>query len=221
MVLGHIRAQPIPEKPMFKKILLSVALAAPCLLAHADENDSNWRFYAGIGIAHGGDSIISGEITQEGTNLVIPFNVKAGTATEFRVGADYRIGDRFTIQASVGHADEAPTGINGSLDFKTTPFELLGFVNITEALRIGGGVRKTFAKISTSGVATLPGLDGTYTGKSGSVLEAQYLFGTTDSPQKVQHNLFGLSLRVVNETLEHEGYKLNGHHYEIGGAYYY
>jgi len=206
---------------MFKKILLSLALAAPCLAAHADDSDSNWRFYAGIGIAHGGDTIVSGDIVQEGTNLTIPFDVKAGTATELRLGADYRIGNRFTIQASVGHADEAPTGINGSLDFKTTPLELLGFVNITEGLRVGAGVRKTYAHMSTTGVASAWGIDGTYTGKAGSVLEAQYLFGSSNSPQKVQHNLFGLSLRVVNETLEHEGYSLNGHHYEIGGAYYY
>ena len=204
---------------MMKKLLLCLALAAPCALAHADESD--WRFYAGIGLAHGGDTIFQGALVDQSTGLVQPFSVRAGTATEFRIGADYRIGNRFTIQASVGHADEAPQGTNASLDFKTTPVELLGFFNITEGLRVGGGIRKTFATISTTGVANIPGLNGSYTGSRGSVLEVQYLLGTSEQENKVQHNVFGLSLRLVNETLEHDGYSLNGHHYEIGGAYYY
>ncbi|HXA46130.1 MAG TPA: hypothetical protein VNW52_00765 [Burkholderiaceae bacterium] len=204
---------------MIKKILLAMSLIGICAAAHADE--SNWRFYAGIGMTDGGDTIIASNITVEPTGLVEPFEIKAGTTTEFRVGADYTIAKWLSVQASIGHADNAPTGNNGSLDFKTTPIELLAFLNVTDALRIGGGLRKTHAQMSGTGVVVgWPGL-GSYSSTRGSVVEAQYLFGLSDAAAGNRHNLFGLSVRAINETFTHDSVSFSGHHYEIGGAYYY
>jgi len=202
---------------MIQKILICLATVGACSLAQADE--SNWRFYAGIGMTDGGDTIFSGDIVNTGNGLVQPFEIKAGTATEFRVGADYRIADWLTVQAAIGHSDNAPMGDNGSLDFKKTPVELLAFVNFTNAFRIGAGVRKTHAEMSGTGV--MVGWDGlgNYSSTRGSVVEAQYLFGLSDA--KSRHNLFGLSIRYVDETFSKDSVTFSGRHYELGGAYYY
>jgi hypothetical protein len=204
---------------MIKNILVCLSMVGVCAVAHADE--SNWRFYAGIGITNGGDTIVASDITNVGTGAVQPFEIKAGTQTEFRIGADYTIAKWLSVQASIGHADNAPMGYNGSLDFKTTPVELLAFVNINDALRIGGGYRRTSATMSGTGVAANWPVVGSYTSTRGSVIEAQYLFGLSDSQSGSRHNLFGLSVRAVNETFGLDGVSFNGHHYELGGAYYY
>jgi hypothetical protein len=202
---------------MIEKILICLATVGACSLAQADE--SNWRFYAGIGMTDGGDTIVSSTITNTSNGLVQPFEIKAGTATEFRAGADYRIADWLSVQASIGHSDNAPMGVNGSLDFKKTPVELLAFANFTDAFRIGAGVRKTHAEMSGTGVvANWDGL-GSYSSTRGSVVEAQYLFGLSDA--KSRHNLFGLSIRYVNETFAKDSVTFSGRHYELGGAYYY
>lgn len=202
-----------------KKLMLGLALATMAQFAQADDG-SAIRFYAGIGITHGGDTLASGEIQNEQSGVLTPFNIRPGTSAELRVGADYRLSDRFHIQASVGYADQSPQGTNGSLDFRENPIELMGFANIWQGLRVGAGVRKSYAQFSGSGVgAEWPGL-GKYTSSHGSVLEVQYLF-STDGHYESQHGLGGLSLRVVNEDLTHDNYTINGHHYEFGGVLYY
>ncbi len=203
-----------------KKLMLGMALAAMTAAAHADDG-SSVRFYAGIGISHGGDSLGSGDIVPEsGTGATIPFNIRPGTSAELRVGADYRLGERFHIQGSIGYADQSPQGVNGSLDFRETPIELMGFVNVIQGLRVGAGYRKSYAEFSGTGVASdWPGL-GRYTSSNGSVLEVQYLF-SEDGKYDSQHGLGGFSLRMVNETLNHDDYSINGRHYEFGGVFYY
>jgi len=204
-----------------KKIMLGMVLAAMTAATHADDG-SNFRFYAGIGISHGGDSLGSGEIVPEdgNTGATIPFNIRPGTSAELRVGADYRLADRFHIQGAIGYADQSPQGTNGSLDFRETPIELMGFVNVVEGLRFGAGLRKSYAEFSGTGVASdWPGL-GRYTSSHGSVLEVQYLL-SSDGKYDSQHGLGGFSLRVVNETLNHDDFSINGHHYEFGGVFYY
>ncbi len=201
--------------------MLGAALVAMAAAAHADDG-SSVRFYAGIGISHGGDSLGSGEIVpvDGSSGATIPFNIRPGTSAELRLGADYRLGERFHLQASVGYADQSPQGVNGSLDFRETPIELMGFVNVVQGLRVGAGLRKSYAEFSGTGVASdWPGL-GKYTSSHGSVLEVQYLF-SSDGKYDSQHGLGGFSLRMVNETLHHDDYSINGHHYEFGGVLYY
>ena len=204
-----------------KKLMLCLALAIMTSAAHADDG-SAFRFNAGVGISHGGDSLGSGEIVPAdgSTGPNIPFTIRPGTSAELRLGADFRVADRFHLQASVGYADQSPQGENGSLDFRETPVELLGFFNVWQGLRVGGGYRKSWAEFSGDGVATnWPGL-GKYTSSNGSVLEVQYLF-SEDGTYASQHGLGGFSLRVVNEKLHHDDFTINGHHWEFGGVFYY
>ena len=208
------------KKPALE-LTLALALSAAATLAHADDG-SAVRFYAGIGISHGGDSLGTGEIVPEDGQggATIPFNIRPGTSAELRLGADYRLGERFHIQASVGYADQAPQGVDGSLDFRETPIELMGFVNVFQGLRLGAGYRKSYAQYSGTGLGSdWPGL-GRYTSANGNVIEVQYLF-SSDGNYDSQHALGGFSLRIVNETLRHDDISINGHHYEFGGVFYY
>ncbi|MBV8633762.1 MAG: hypothetical protein JO002_04670 [Burkholderiaceae bacterium] len=204
-----------------KKLMLGLTLAAMASAAHADDG-SSVRFYAGIGISHGGDSLGSGEIVplNGASGPTIPFNIRPGTSAELRLGADYRISERFHLQASAGYADQSPQGVNGSLDFRENPVELMGFFNAWQGLRLGAGYRKSWAEFSGTGVASnWPGL-GRYTSTNGGVLEIQYLF-SEDGKYTSQHGLGGFSLRYVNESLHHDDFTINERHYEFGGVFYY
>lgn len=202
-----------------KKIMIGLAVACTCTFAQAE--GSNWRFFAAAGLANGGDTIVSGTITTIGTNQVLPFEVKPGTGTQFRLGADYRLLDRLTVQGSIGRSVSDPMGMDGSLEFTTTPVEFLAFVNLTDALRIGGGLRKSHAEMTGSGKsAGWSGL-GTYSSDQGSVFEVQYLFSDSGARLGSQKSQFGISLRLVKESFTHDSVTFNGDHREVGVSLYY
>lgn len=179
---------------------------------------SNWRFFVGSGIADGGETITAGNIVADGTNKLTPYSIKAGGGTQLRAGMEYRLMDRLSLQGSLGYHVSDPMGYNGSLTFTAVPIELMAFVNITEGLRLGAGVRKTTGELKGTGVASAWNVNGTYSGSAASVAEAQYLFGPTNGKSGAQ---FGISIRAVNETLTHDGLSINGNHYEVGAALYF
>ncbi len=202
-----------------KKTVAGLTLLGVCFLAQAQP--SKWRFFAGVGLSNGGETIMSGTITTIGTTQTLPFEIQAGTGTQYRLGADYRFADRLTLQGSIGRAVSDPMGMNGSLTFTVTPVELLGFVNITESLRIGAGLRKSYADMSGTGVSANWSGIGSYSSSGGSVVEAQYLFATSEAMPGAQKSQFGISGRWVNESFTHNTTTFKGNTYEIGLALYY
>jgi hypothetical protein len=204
---------------MMRRILSGVAMVFICSFAGAD--DSNWRFFAAAGVANGGDTIAAGTIATVGTNQVLPFEIRPGTGTQFRMGADYRFIDRLTLQGSIGHSVTDPMGMDGSLEFTVTPIELLAFVNLTGGLRLGGGARKSYAEMTGSGKAAGWSGLGTYTSSQGSVVELQYLFSASNANSGYKRSQFGITLRLVTESFTHDSVTVNGDHREIGLALYY
>jgi hypothetical protein len=202
-----------------KKMAVALALVGMCALANAE--GSNWRFFAGLGVANGGQTINSGNITNTTTGNLIPYDVKTASGLQFRLGADYRIASRLTLQGSIGYSANDPMGNNGSLTFTTIPVELLGFLNLTDALRIGGGVRKTSAEMTATGVAANWPEVGTYSSTTGAVVEVQYLFPISSGQSSYQKSQFGISLRYVTESFSHNSVTYDGNHYEVGMALYY
>lgn len=200
-----------------KRVIAAFAVVTACALAQAEP--SNWRFLASIGLAGGGEQITEGSITTVGTSNTHQFQITAGDGVQYRVGVDYRLLPRLTLQTSVGYSSNAPMGMNGSLTFTTIPVELLAFVDITSSLRIGGGARKTQADMKATGVSENWIGAGTYSGSRGGVVELQYLTGSSVH-NKTQS---GVSLRYVTETLTHDrtGTSFNGNHYELAVALYY
>lgn len=207
----------IPLRSSFQAAMAVLLIASGTL---AQAQSSNWRFFAGAGLAEGGETIASGTIITDGTNKITPFTIKAGGGTQLRAGMEYRLMDRLSLQGSLGYVISDPMGYNGSLTFTAIPVELMAFVNITEALRLGAGVRKTTGEMKGTGVASNWTVNGTYTGSAASVVEVQYLFGA-DAKTNAQRTQFGVSVRAVNESLSHEGFSINGNHYEVGAALYF
>ncbi len=201
------------------KPMLALVLVATATLAQAQS--SNWRFFAGVGVADGGETITSGTIVTDGTNKITPFTIKAGGGTQLRAGMEYRLMDRLSLQGSLGYVISDPMGYNGSLTFTAVPVEFMAFLNVTESFRVGAGVRKTTAEMRGTGVASAWTVNGSYSGSAASVVEAQYLFGSGDAKTSAQRTQFGISIRAVNETLTHEGFSINGNHYEVGAALYF
>lgn len=199
-----------------KKFVVCMAVLGASLAVHAQ--DSNWRFFGGLGAASGGEEITSGLIQVIGTSQTIPFRVGPGDGIQKRIGFDYRIADRFTLQASVGHMSSEPMGINGSYDFTVVPVEFMGFADVAYGLRVGLGLRKSSAELGGKGVLADSPVNGTFKSNGGSVVELQYMFTGVEKRKGPQ---FGVSLRAVSEKFNHALGELNGDHKEIGLALYY
>jgi len=202
-----------------KKTLIAAALLAASMAANAQ--DSNWRFFAGLGYAGGGEKLFSGTIVTIGTSKVTPYDIQAGTGFQQRIGAEYRLGERFTVQGSIGHSASEAMGINGSADFTTIPVELMGFVEAGYGFRLGAGVRQSSAELRGTGVSANFPLNGTYTGNTGAVVEIQYLFKNGNAQSGISPTQFGLSVRSVTETFTHTLGQLHGDHYEVGVVLYF
>lgn len=197
---------------------LALSLVVASVAAGAQQ--SPWRFVAGLGYGSGGDTITSGTITTVGTSQVVPFQIKPGSEYQWRVGAEYRFSERLAVQSTLGYSDIAPMGFNGSLNFTTVPAELLGVFSVNKQWRVGAGVRKAYAEMKGSGVASNSPVLGVYETSVGSVLELQYLLSNDAQNSRSVGTQFGFSLRVVNEDYKRNGYSFGGSHYELGLVLY-
>jgi hypothetical protein len=229
MQTGHVEKEVTPKRPgshsfinqgeNMKKLITTALITIACVSVQAQE--SNWRIFAGVGYADGGDTIASGTIINVDTKSLLPFQIKAGTGFQQRIGAEYRLSPQFTIQGSVGHSANSPMGYNGSYDFTVVPIEIMGFIETGYGFRVGAGIRQANAELRGTGVVANDPFNGTYTGNQGSVVEIQYLFQNGQSRSNKSVPQFGLSLRGVNETFSGPFGNLNDNHYEIGVVLYY
>ena len=152
---------------------------------------------------------------------MLPFEIRAGTAFQERLGVEYRVSPRFTLQGSIGHSTNSPMGYDGSLDFTVIPVEIMGFVELGAGLRFGAGLHQSSAEMRGTGKAANAPINGTYAGNMGAVLELQYLFGSGASDANKSVPQFGLTLRGVTEKFASPVGDLNGDHYAVGVVLYY
>ena len=131
-----------------KKVLTAALITIACLSAQAQE--SNWRIFAGVGYADGGETIASGTITNEKTKSVLPFQIKSGTGFQQRIGAEYRLSPQFTLQGSIGHSANSPMGYDGSIDFTVVPVEIMGFLETGSGFRLGERAAEVFREARAS-----------------------------------------------------------------------
>lgn len=177
-----------------KKQWLGCVVVFGCMWAQAQAADL--RFFGSLGGAFGGDTLASGKYS-DGTS----YEVNAGQGLVLSVGADYRVAEKVTVQGSVGYQSGSTNAKNGEITFKRLPVELLAFYDISNQMRIGGGVRKAnSAELTVSGAALSSGATaGTYDSSVGTVLEGQYFFSPVDAGAAVRKAQFGLNLRYVGE----------------------
>lgn len=202
-----------------KKWSIAIVAFSATLLAHAQA--PNWRLYTQASYSMGGDVLAKGGYTSGAT-----FNLNAGSGVALSLGADYRLSDQLTIQASFGHHGDREVGTNGSVGFERQPVELTGFYAVNEQVRVGLGVRKARnARVQATRVAVgIPG-SGSYDSSVGVILEGQYFF---EAPSKTERKpVVGINLRLVQEsyTLGPDGIgsrdKKDGSHIGLGVVLYY
>ncbi len=216
-----------------KKLMTAAGLLF-CLSAHAD--DSPWRTFLGLGITLGGDALAKTQVTDRLTGETIAINLSAGGILgTFSVGAEYRftpwvairasgsLGRQGTSQYEKGTYDPATQryqgghSYDGGLLFTTLSSEVTGFVNMTPGLRFGVGARQSIGELAGTGsLASLAGTGG-YSAKPGTVLELQYLFGTSmATTERTSQPSWGINLRAVQESFTHEGSVFNADHVGVG-----
>ena len=195
--------------------ILIAGLAVPCIIA-----TSMWSalLQAGghVGMGFGSAALDSG-IYQGGTS----WELSAGNGLKYALGADYRISEKVTLQATVGKELSTVPASNGDLTFNRTPVELLGFVDLSKDFRLGAGLRNsTNSSVSSSGAGNNYPSIGNWSASVGAVVEAQYIF---DSKMKADGGVsqFGVNLRLVSENFTKDAVTKSGDHYEVGVFLYY
>ncbi|BDT70704.1 hypothetical protein os4_02110 [Comamonadaceae bacterium OS-4] len=181
---------------------------------------SPWQFFASFGynLGDGSEEIIKGNYVDTSGNKVGEFSVKAGNGLAVAAGASYSITDKADVQFSIGHERASTHGSDGDFTFTRVPVELLGFYNVGDHWRLGGGLRlATSARLESFGSVAAVG-NYTFSPKPGYVLEAQYLTKRNANPL----GRFGISFKLVDESFEYAptNYTARGHHLGVSLVYY-
>ncbi len=216
-----------------KKFITTAGLLA-CLAAHA--YDSPWRAFLGVGVTFGGDSLAKTQVTDRLTGETTAINLSAGGVLgAFSAGAEYRFTPWVALRASASYGRQGtsqfekgtydPTtqryqgghSYDGGLTFTTLSSEVSGFLSLTPSLRIGLGARQSVGELAGTGsLASLAGTGG-YSAKPGTVVELQYLFGTSVSmAEQARKSAWGVNLRSVQESFTHDGSVFNADHVGLG-----
>jgi hypothetical protein len=176
---------------------------------------SPWQFFGSIGwnFGDGSSDLVKGTYTNGS-----PFAIKAGNGLAVAAGASYALNTSTDVQVSVGHERTSTSSPDGEFAFTRVPVELLGFYNIGDHWRLGGGLRlATSARLESSGSVAAVG-NYTFSPKPGYVLEAQYLTKRHANPL----GRFGISFKLVDESFEYAptNYTARGHHLGVSLVYY-
>jgi hypothetical protein len=190
-----------------KKIALLGALALASSLASAQSAPLRSNLFVNIGYGAGGDTLASVQMSDGSVQ-----SIKAGKGLTLKGGVEFWVGQQATFQVSAAYQVDDTSATNGNVTFSRWPIEGLLFWNLSDQVRVGGGLRKaTSAKLKGSGVAS--GF-GTYLLESstGIVLEGEYLF----TPRA------GITLRYVKESFTvNGGPSISGDHVGMGLNYHF
>lgn len=191
-----------------KKLIGILMVALISTAATAQESPNKLGLVMSLGLNTGGDTLASGTYTNGES-----FSIKAGGGTLLSIGAAYLVNDKIDIQATIGHESDSTDAVNGSINFKRSPMEVLGFYNFNDSYRLGAGLRQvSSATLTTSGVAARLG-SSDFSASAGTVLEGQYFFTPRVAEKKLR---LGLFVRYVTEKYTSGSTTVNGDHLGMG-----
>jgi hypothetical protein len=194
-----------------KKFILAMAAlyatmgASQAQTAPVAPASSPFSFVAGVGGSVGGDELADAQFTK--SPLV---RMNAGGGLYLTAGANYRLNPQFSIQGTLNFHTNTSSAGDRDMKFQRFPIEMLAYYHVSNAWRIGGGVRYvTSAELSGSGVV---GSNLKFDNTASGVVEAEYFW----TPK------FGMKMRYVNETFKAAGYRdVKANHFGISGNYYF
>ncbi len=193
-----------------KKLLLlcsALALAAGGAQAQDSSNQRVVRPLLSFGLTGGGETLYKVRYTDGDTA-----SIRSGGLVSFLGGAEFRLGQNFGLQATVGYHVDDVSAKNGSLRFARYPVSLTALYNLTNQVRLGVGVEHVSnAKVRGSGV--VGGASEDFKSSTGLALEGEYLF----TPK------MGLKLRAVQHKYESKRYhdEVDGNYLGVFGSYYF
>lgn len=173
-----------------KKTFLAAALALGTgLSAHAADASAPFHFLLGAGLTFGGDTLVTVPFTDGSSD-----DIKAGGLVHLYGGGEYRFGDLFALQATVGyHINDTRAASNGSVRFTRVPVDVLGLFSLNEKFRLGAGAQfVSGAELKGSGVAS--NVSQKYDSTTGAIVEGEYLLNSH----------IGFKLRYVSEKFKPE-----------------
>lgn len=202
-----------------KTWLICFMMAAAATVAQAQA--PSVRFLANVGYSAGGDTLASGNYVSGAS-----YSINAGKGAIMALGVDFRVAEKVTLQATVGHHQDGTNASNGEIAFKRTPIELLGFYDMSENFRLGGGLRKAQnAEVTATGAAAGISAAGSYESTVGAVLEGQYFFNSTRYSAAEHKALWGVGVRFVNESFKQSNNSTasskSGSHLALSFLFYY
>lgn len=179
-----------------KNWLIGLMFAATAVAAQAEE--PRMRLFGNLAYGLGGDKVANAQINGGTTDL----ELLAGTGWTWMLGADLRLFGPLALQVNVGQQRNRAAGLNFDWDFVRNPAEVLVFYSVSEQVRLGLGVHKTYnAKFTESGTSYSAFAD--YEGSTGTVLEGQYFF---TAPKNDRSFRAGMNLRFIRENFTRTNY---------------
>lgn len=135
---------------MRKMLLAACLLSTFVATAGAQSSDSSYspkglRPFIGIGLAAGGDTLLSVQNDAEGASANDKTNIRAGDGLDLRLGMSMRMGDLpLSLQTAVAyHNDQSNGQDNTKYRFRRVPVEATLLWHATDRFRIGFGLRKS------------------------------------------------------------------------------
>jgi hypothetical protein len=168
-----------------KKILMAGAISmALSGSAFAQSVPNPLHFMVGVGLTAGGQNVATAQYTDGSSN-----NISAGTGLQLMTGADYRLNQSVSFEATAGYRMRVALASNGDASFNRFPIDLLAYYNIDPKWRVGAGVEYiNHPNLSASGAASY--LNEDFKNTTGFILEAEYF----PMPN------WGVKVRAVKET---------------------
>lgn len=179
-------------------MVLATLAITPALAA------DGFKAVVGTALTNGGEKLARIEYTDGSSDTI-----KSGGLVHLWGGFEYQAG-AFALQGNVGYHVDSTTARNGSVKFARYPVELLGFWQVAENVRLGGGLRKADgAKITSSGAASNLG-SLKLESKLGAVLQGEYFFAGE------RFSAYG---RYVAEDYKVDGISVSGKHVGAGVSF--
>lgn len=165
--------------------LFAVALLALSAAAQAQTRYRPVDFLVGVGFTAGGSKLTTVQYTDGSSQ-----DIRAGSGLLLYAGVEAGVGEFASLQATLGYHVDTTHGSNGDVRFSRYPIELLAYVPVNPALRLGAGLQfVNNPKLQGSGVAS--SVDVRFDSTVGVVLEGEYRV----TPR------VGVKLRAVSERL--------------------
>lgn len=184
-----------------------VALALACLVAPAAHAADASRFFhpiIGFGLTGGGEKIAT--VTYSTPSGTESESIRSGGLVTIYGGGEFRFTPQVSLQATFGYHIDDTSGKDASLRFSRYPFELLGHYALSDAWRLGGGLR-VVTNVKMRGSGQLSSIGVPFDNTTGLVLEAEYFTSAT----------FSIKIRGVSERYRptNGGQEIDGSHFGL------